>query len=242
MSLLRPLILATAALLLIKSPNGIAQAREPAHCERISYPVTGDLRQARLFQTGDAEFPCAIEAVAPAAARSSKGGLCFGCKGRPAPQPRGSAPIRLMTLMGSTPEDQELDRKVPHKTSFFGMALANGMELRLAVYNEAGATRLEVGVGAVRQQTFKPLGTASIDADRQFQVLIEENPNLNGAKVYFYSGTTRLAIPVPYRLGPEGIDGWTFGLLPDTHADNRVRYQLKLLPGPQPAVVDYGSP
>lgn len=126
-----------------------------------------------------------------------------------------------------------------HKSSIFSMELdANPAQsqVRVALAVRRGATSLEVTTLNQWTGAVENLGSLPVAGGGGFELALVQNPRIAGVLLTLTSGRVATTFTINQNLGPKGLDGWHYGLLNDTSADNTVAYTWLMENGPKPTI------
>ena len=231
------LVLALAALANVNFSSALAGE---SRCTNGGVRFDGDASLFVTTSTGSDLLPCRVDSI-PIQDGANRGRTNYGNNetGGIVPPNSDATPPNsggTLTLVGIA---QPAKNDEFHKSSIFSMELEANPEQRLvrvALAVRRGATALEVTTLNQWTGVVENLGSLPVGRRGGFELALTQNPRISGVQLTLTSGEVSTTFTLNHNLGPKGLNGWHYGLLNDTSADNTVAYTWLMANGPMPTV------
>jgi hypothetical protein len=209
-----------------------ALASEGGRCTQGGVLFDGDASLAVISSTGSAALPCRVDSN-PSLIGTTRGRTGYGVYTGGVTRSIVGGTLRLVGIAQPVINDEF------HKSSIFSMELeANPAQsqVRVALVARSGATSLEVTTLNQWTGDVETLGSLPVGRRGTFELALAQNPRIAGVQLTLTSGAVATTFSLKQNLGPKGLNGWQYGLLNDTSADNTVAYTWLMANGPMPTI------
>jgi hypothetical protein len=209
-----------------------ALASDSGRCTQGGVLFEGDASLAVISSTGSTALPCRVDSN-PSSIATTRGRTSYGVIVDRVARSIVGGTLRLVGIAQPVTNDEI------HKSSIFAMELeANPAQsqVRVALVVRRGATSLEVTTLNQWTGDVEMLGSLPVERRGTFELALAQNPRIEGVQLTLTSGAVSTTFSLKQNLGSMGLNGWHYGLLEDTSADNTVAYTWLMANGPMPTI------